>query len=337
MDEEKPKSIDETLEEEYDRLNEEVETEEETEEPETEDSGEETDTPSDTEPEPEPEPEPDLSDTEPDEYKKPPSTWRAEAKSKWKEVPNWLKEEVHKREKDSLSGVTSLKEKAGFADRLNQTIQPYQPLLNSMGVTPERAVKDALNLAHSLKTGSPQEKIAIVRSIAQQYQVDLSKIGQAPNAMEQQFAPYQQKIKELETQIRQFTESTQQEKLSEAQRQVQEFENETNENGELEHPYFENVRQDMQILIEAGRATTLKDAYEKACWADPSIRPLIMNQQSSEANEKRKADEKKRVEKAKKSSRNNLEANPASGVQVKAKGSIEETLSEAYDSLMAEG
>ncbi len=42
--------------------------------------------------------------------------------------------------------------------------------------------------------------------------------------------------------------------------------------------YYENVREHMASLIEAGHAETLKDAYEMACWARPDIRALLLKQ-----------------------------------------------------------
>lgn len=327
MDEEQPKSIDETLSEEFDKLTaaEEVtdtetdtETEEETVEA-PEESVEETDT---KEPE-----EPDLDD----EYKHPPTTWRAEAKSKWADVPNWLKEEVHKREKDSLNGVTSLKEKAQYADRLSQTIQPYQPLLSSMGVTPENAVRDALNLAHSLKTGSPREKAQLLRNIAQQYEVDLSQVTTEPSEIEKALTPYQQELNRLRQQIFQQQTSQKQQQYTAAEQEVRNFAAATDEKGSLRHPYFENVRQDMQFLIEADRATTLEEAYEKACWANPEIRPLLQDQQI------KKAEEQRRVAKAQKANQNKVEPTQSEDLKTAPKGSIDETLSEAYDRLTAEG
>jgi hypothetical protein len=44
--------------------------------------------------------------------------------------------------------------------------------------------------------------------------------------------------------------------------------------------FFENVRQDMTRLLQADAAESLEDAYDKACWANPEIRNLLIKQQS---------------------------------------------------------
>jgi hypothetical protein len=45
--------------------------------------------------------------------------------------------------------------------------------------------------------------------------------------------------------------------------------------------FFENVRLDMTRLLQAGAAENLDDAYDKACWANPEIRNLLIKQQAS--------------------------------------------------------
>ena len=47
------------------------------------------------------------------------------------------------------------------------------------------------------------------------------------------------------------------------------------------HPYFENVREDMALLIQNGKATSLQDAYEMACWANPETRAILLRSQSN--------------------------------------------------------
>lgn len=45
--------------------------------------------------------------------------------------------------------------------------------------------------------------------------------------------------------------------------------------------FFENVRADMASLIGAGYAKDIPDAYQKACWANDEIRPLLIKQQAA--------------------------------------------------------
>lgn len=49
------------------------------------------------------------------------------------------------------------------------------------------------------------------------------------------------------------------------------------------HPYFNDVRTAMGVLLKNGQAANLQDAYDQATWANPSIRQALMAQQSGDA------------------------------------------------------
>lgn len=42
--------------------------------------------------------------------------------------------------------------------------------------------------------------------------------------------------------------------------------------------FFANVREDMAKLVQAGKAETLKEAYEAACWLNPETRAILINE-----------------------------------------------------------
>jgi hypothetical protein len=42
--------------------------------------------------------------------------------------------------------------------------------------------------------------------------------------------------------------------------------------------FFDNVRQDMSILVQAGKAADLQTAYEAACWLNPDIRAILLEE-----------------------------------------------------------
>jgi hypothetical protein len=42
--------------------------------------------------------------------------------------------------------------------------------------------------------------------------------------------------------------------------------------------FFQNVRQDMSVLVQAGKASDLQTAYEAACWLHPEIRAILIEE-----------------------------------------------------------
>jgi hypothetical protein len=48
--------------------------------------------------------------------------------------------------------------------------------------------------------------------------------------------------------------------------------------------FFDNVRQDMSILVQAGKAADLQTAYEAACWLNPEIRAILLEESKAGQN-----------------------------------------------------
>jgi hypothetical protein len=50
--------------------------------------------------------------------------------------------------------------------------------------------------------------------------------------------------------------------------------------------FYLDVRMDMATLLESGRAKDLKDAYDKAVWANPETRQVMLERQAVELSKK---------------------------------------------------
>lgn len=117
--------------------------------------------------------------------------------------------------------------------------------------------------------------------------------GQAvPADFSRALQPVLQQVQTLQQQLQARNQAEEAAGLSQAQAQVEAFKSDP------ANLYFENVRDDVADRIAAGKATTLADAYEQAIWADPTIRPLLLDSQvkaaaSASAEQARKAAEEK--------------------------------------------
>ena len=56
------------------------------------------------------------------------------------------------------------------------------------------------------------------------------------------------------------------------------FGNQKDEHGELAHPYFEAVKDQVFELLEQGRVQDVNEAYEKALWLNPAVREELIKQ-----------------------------------------------------------
>lgn len=216
-----------------------------------------------------------------------PTSLSGAIKAKWNELPDDVKAEWAKRETDVHQMMTRHDGDLNLGRKMKDVITPYMPIITAEGGTPEGAVKDLLNTAYVLRTGSPQQKAEIMRAVAQQYGVDLSVASQAQQQTHPVIAQLQQQIQQLQQASNpEVIRNQLQESIEDAniQKQVAAFA------ADPKNIYFKQVTAAMAPLLSVGVAKDMQEAYDKACWADPTIRSTLLAAQAADAEAKRKAD-----------------------------------------------
>lgn len=274
-----------------------------------------------------------VKDEKPDEpakpSRRPPGSWSAKGKAEFAKLPEHIQDEVLKRENDFHKGIESYKDRASQFDRLHQEFLPYMPMIQASGSTPEQTIRNLMNTAYRLKTGTPQERGQLLMQVAQQYGAEL------PSGPAEQKDPYiqqlEQRLAQFENQFVTHQQSIQQRTFADAQGSIEAFRAEPDEQGQPKHLFFDDVRDDMADRIEAanrrGEQLTLQDAYDAAIWARPDIREQMLTQQQQAEEAKRKAAAAKKAREAKKRAGVNVTTTGAHPESGKAKtGSIDDTL-----------
>lgn len=257
------------------------------------DLGEPDDAPEDSADSPEPkepkEPQADVPQ-EPIEPEEPaPTAWTGAVKSKWKDLPPEVRTEIKKREDDIHRMMTAHDGELRLGRSVKEIATPYEAVIRSEGGTIEGAFRDLLNTAYVLRTGSPQQKAELIMQTAQQFGVDLNQYN-AQRQHGMQNPAYQALQQEVE-QLRRMADP------SAIKSQLQEDMERDRITSEIqafaanpENAHFDKVKTIMGSLIQSGQAKGLQDAYEKAIWADPSIRNDLLSAQEREKAAKKKAE-----------------------------------------------
>jgi septum formation inhibitor MinC len=287
--------------------------------------------------------EPERETETPAELINPPSTWTAQAKAQWKELPGWAKAEVHKREMDGVRGYQQLAEKASFADRMNEIISPYKATITAEGATPEQTVQGMLNTAYQLRQPDPYAKVQLAVDMATKYGfinelvAFLNQNQQNPNqaAFDPQYNALQQEIASLKETLESQQQQSQVSEQNEATSLIQAFVTATTEDGSLRYPYYENVREMMGILLESGQKQTLEEAYDAALWMSDDTRTLLQSQQQSDSGRKRQEEAAERAVKAKKAKTVDIKPTGTHEAETPSKptGSVEDTMREVMDNI----
>jgi hypothetical protein len=198
-----------------------------------------------------------------------PSTWKKEYLPIWdkleKGVP-LLPEEARKlaeysfqRETEYKTGVSTYRQEAESAKQLNEAMAPFMPLLQQHNIQPTQWIQNLGNAHKALALGSPEEKLQMFAKLAQDYGVPLGAVGQAQQGQLDPIVPQlMQHIQALEGRVNTVVGWREQQEQTAIQQEIKMFQDTD------KYPHFEQVRETMAGLLQAGLAQDLQTAYDKA-------------------------------------------------------------------------
>jgi hypothetical protein len=256
----------------------------------------------------------------------------APLKAEFGELPEKWREAFIKQEDSIKAFKDEQAPKAARLNRYDEIIGPHldkwryagldeftgiQTLIAAQNLLERNPVEGLVHIARSYSI-HPQQ-IAQALGLPQTAQTTGTEGQPAPTAQPDLSAalqPYLQRVQTLEQRLEQSAQATQQAEIDRLTAEVEAFQNDP------ANIYFHNVEADMVTLLQAKAATSLKDAYEKAIWASPEIRPLLLKAQSA-AEAKKPADDAARAKAAAaKQASGSLTGAPSPGAQAPKAGSL---------------
>lgn len=215
--------------------------------------------------------------------RKAPQSWKPEIKAAFDSLDPTVQEEILRREADYNKGIQRYAESAKYAETVKPVFDKWSPYLAQLQITPDKAFDTLIQAEYTLRHGAPAQKMQAFTKLAQDYGIDLAQFnGQEQQQLDPNLQHAFQRVQQLEEYIRnqqftqqQETQRKQQAEQAELQQQIEAFSSSPN------RPHFEQVREDMSKLLQAGYADTLEDAYEKAVWARPDIRSTLLKDEEA--------------------------------------------------------
>lgn len=257
----------------------------------------------------------------------PPEHWSAEDKEAFQKLDPYAREVLLRKEGQFSKGI---EEKSLALKKWEEAIQPYQSLL--AGTEPVQAVQRLLQAQAYLN----QNPVEGIKWLMKSYGVEDQFKPETPQEGASDDDPYMDpEVKRLRQELKQARDeqSQRERQAQERQRQqqlavIQQFQQEKDDEGNLKHPHFEELQPVMAGLLQAGRATDLEDAYQKAFMGHPEYIESEVKRRAEEqlkAEAAKKAEEARKAETASKGPKGKSEAK-----QVQSKGSWEQDLEENF-------
>jgi hypothetical protein len=202
----------------------------------------------------------------------PPPGWSISAKAAFDQLPDPVKQAIAHREEEINRGFEKLRDYKGLDSYVQWSAQQYGMPLPQV-IDAYRAADDMLR----------QDFYGGVLNLFQQYNADPVQWAQA---ILQQAAPpptdgsarpvydprLMQEIAALKQQVSQFQAETSAQKEARIIAEIEEFARQP------EHRFFDNVSDDMTMLIRTGKAADLKEAYAQACRLNPEVFEILVNE-----------------------------------------------------------
>ena len=213
----------------------------------------------------------------------PPQFFKKEYRERWSELdPEWqeyLTQYEKQAREDYYKKSNSLAEER---KRHLEVIEPYRQQWAQLGLTPDQAVAQALSITQHLNQ-NPKETLAF---LAQQYGIDFNE-STDNDYIDPKIRELEQKVEAFEKAQLQQAQQQQAQVTNNLQTEISTFETAKDASGNLQHPYFQEVRGLMQPYVErewpAKRQLSpqqiMKEAYEAAIWAHPPTREKLLQRE----------------------------------------------------------
>lgn len=232
-----------------------------------------------------------------------------------------------RRSEEMHRGIEQFREKAQFGEQIERAIAPYSDTMRAIGIAPDAAVQTLFAADYALRTGSPEQKAAMLTKIARDYQVDLNLAQNFhQNPVDAQVHTLQSQLQQMQSWIQQQSQAREGQERDSLNSDIQRFASDP------KNEHFEEVRGDMAGLLQAGLAPTLEKAYEMAIYANPIVRAKVLAKQQADAEAQRRAEAVQKATAAKAAAAVNVSRKGALP-SAKAIGTMDDTIRETAEKL----
>lgn len=215
-----------------------------------------------------------------------PLHWPPDLREEYNSWPVDVRERYMERHRAMEGRMTQATQEAAQYRKAYEPIEemfaPYKQRMQVNGVTVPDVVGRYIAVERWLNE-SPQDAL---QHLAQQYGVDLSAGSDGLDDFagdNNQIAALKQTVARLESQLQQYTSSSQRNDVMQVDHQINAFKDARADDGTAKYPYFDEVRSEMAKAVGMGYAATLEEAYTLAVKNNPEISGRIQKAEALRA------------------------------------------------------
>ncbi|MBT8448385.1 MAG: hypothetical protein KJO69_01760 [Gammaproteobacteria bacterium] len=253
------------------------------------------------------------------EVKAAPQSWKKEMRESWEKLEPEVQDYIELREEQMREGVEVRKEDADLGMKLRDALAPYETILKKQNIDPVTASQRMMSAHMRLATAPLEERKQLFAQLAKSYGITDEPVDEeTQNLMKNPFVQNLiNKVNRLEQNVSASQYESQQERETRINEEVKVFAS--------EHPYFDDLSDDIAKLIRADYS--LEDAYNMAFKNSQYFEKNLEKEREKELAEKEKA-KKQEAEKAKKAKSVNVRGRDTKKAPTAPKGTMEDTMRE---------
>jgi hypothetical protein len=227
---------------------------------------------------------------------KAPSSWRPEVREKWASLPEDVRNEINRREREISTGLGQTAPYRQKAETWDSVTGPYEMMFRADGMDAPKAVGGLLQFAAALRTSPEPQKAAMVAGLIKNYGVTVDSLAKAldgaqagvvpPAAPEYRDPRVDQLLAHFQTQARTQQEATR----AAAAKEVEDFKASDSPLAEFFDDMAEDIADQLEFAHKRGQSMTVAQAAERAARLNDGVSGVLA-QRKAAADAKAKAAE----------------------------------------------
>jgi hypothetical protein len=198
---------------------------------------------------------------------RPPPGFSVATKQTWDALPDHVKADIAKREGEIDSGMKRYGGLARFAEEAESNGTTLQNAVADYDEVEKALRKDPVDGVEFMFKKMGLNPLGVLKAWLSRYVP--AKDGSQPQPQQPQIDPSAIVAQAVEQARHGVRSEFQQEQIN---NDIAKF------SSDPANRFFANVRQDMAVLVQAGKAADLQTAYEAACWLHPEIRAILIEE-----------------------------------------------------------
>lgn len=205
-----------------------------------------------------------------------PKAWKKEMEAHWTKLDPEVRKYVNTREADVSRGIQMYQQ--GHSS-WNKLLEPYQQIFQAYpNLDPIQLMHGVLNQHLQLAQASPEQKRELAARMLKAYGLDFPAAQQIePPQTNAELEALKQRLGQVEGMWQAAQRAAQQTSYQKSLEEVNAF------SSDPKNAFWDEVSEDIFVLLKKGAASTLPEAYELACLRNPQVRAKMLQTASASA------------------------------------------------------